>query len=129
VTGAGPELGRRWTVIAAGLLLLALAMVVIFTRRSAFISPVALVVVAAIGMAALLLQLRFRSDLPDVKSRLGLNILGLVLAAASLGADYLRVKRSLLDLIAFGAIVCFGVSGSLILHALRRKPRSSQVSD
>jgi hypothetical protein len=40
---------RRWTVIASGLLLLALALVVIYTEPNAFDSPVALVVVSAIG--------------------------------------------------------------------------------
>ena len=53
---------RRWSIVAAGLLLLALALVVIYTSRSAFFSPLALVVVAAIGLAALLLQLRLRKD-------------------------------------------------------------------
>jgi len=28
---------------------------------------------------------------------------------------------------AFGAVVCFGISGSLILHALRRHARSPQL--
>jgi len=42
---------RRLAIVSAGLLLLALAMVVIYTNRSAFLSPLALVVVAAIGLA------------------------------------------------------------------------------
>ena len=46
--------------MAAGLLLVALALVVIYTSRGAFFNPLALVVVAAIGLAALLLQLRLR---------------------------------------------------------------------
>ena len=54
---------RRWSILAAGLLLIALALVVIYTSRSAFLSPLALVVVAAIGLAALLLELRLRKDL------------------------------------------------------------------
>src|ERR1700690_2835647 len=69
---------RRWTVIASGLLVLALALVVIYTRPGAFLSPIALVVVSAIGLAALLLQLRFRRDLPQVRSPLWLNILGVL---------------------------------------------------
>ena len=40
---------RRPTIIAAGLLLAALALVVLYTGRGAFLSPVALVVIAAIG--------------------------------------------------------------------------------
>ena len=110
---------RRWTVIASGLLLIALALVVTNTRPHAFRSPVALVVVAAIGFAALLLQLRFRQDLPAVHSPLWLNILGIVCALFALSADYTRVARRWLDLVAFAAVVCFGISGSLILRALR----------
>ena len=79
---------RRWTVIASGLLLLALALVVIYTGQNAFFSPVALVVVTAIGLAALLLQVRFRRELPNVRPPLWLNILGIVFALISLFADY-----------------------------------------
>lgn len=125
-SGSGSNVARRWTVIAAGLLILALALVVIYTGPSAFLSPIALVVVAAIGLAALLLQVRFRQDLPDVRSPLWLNILGVLCAAGSLLADYLHMTRSMLDLVAFGAVVCFGISGWLILHALRRV-RSPQL--
>jgi len=126
---SGPDSGvsRRWTVIAAGLLILALALVVIYTRPSAFLSPLALVVVAAIGLAALLLQVRFRRDLPNIRSPLGLNVLGILCATASLLADYLRLPRSLLEAVAFAAVLCFGISGALILRALRRHGRSSQV--
>ena len=41
---------RGPTIIAAGLLLAALALVVLYTSRRAFLSPVAMVVVAAIGL-------------------------------------------------------------------------------
>ncbi len=119
------KVARRWTVIASGLLLLALALVVIYTAPNAFLSPVALVVVAAIGLAALLLQVRFRRDLP-IHSPLWLNTLGILCAMVSLFADYLRMTRRALDLVAFAAVVCFGISGSLILHALRRRVRTPQ---
>ena len=112
---------RRWTVIASGLLVLALALVVIYTRPGAFLSPVALVVVSAIGLAALLLQLRFRRDLPEVRSPLWLNVLGVLSAVASLLGDYLHLSRPTLDAMAFGAVGCFGISGTLILRALRRR--------
>jgi hypothetical protein len=118
------NVARRWTVIASGLLLLALALVVIYTGQNAFSSPIALVVVAAIGLAALLLQLRFRRDLPNVHSPLWLNVLGVICAMISLFADYLRLTTQMLDLVAFAAVVCFGISGSLILHALRRRVRN-----
>jgi uncharacterized membrane protein len=123
--GSPTRVARRWTVIASGLLLLALALVVIYTGPNAFYSPVALVVVSAIGLAALLLQVRFRRDLP-IHSPLWLNVLGIVCAMVSLFADFLRMKRSMLDLVAFTAVVCFGISGSLILHALRKRVRMPQ---
>jgi len=119
------KVARRWTVIASGLLLLALALVVIFTGPNAFYSPVALVVVAAIGLAAVLLQVRFRRDLPSIRSPLWLNVLGILCAMLTLFAEYLRMTRGMLDLVAFAAVVCFGISGSLILHALRRRSRTS----
>jgi len=114
-----PKVARRWRVIASGLLILALALVVIYTGNNAFYSPVALVTVAAIGLAALLLQVWFRRDLP-VHSPLGLNVLGILCALASLFPDYFRMTRRTLDLVAFAAVICFGISGLVILHALRR---------
>jgi hypothetical protein len=123
------NVARRWTVIASGLLLLALALVVIYTGRNAFLSPVALVVVAAIGLAALLLQVWFRRDLPNIQPPLWLNVLGILCAMVSLFADSLRMTRRMLDLVAFAAVVCFGISGSLILRALRRQVRISQSTE
>jgi len=120
-TNSGSGAARRWTVIASGLLLLALALVVTYTKPRDFYSPVALVVVAAIGLAAILLQVRFRKALPSVRSPLWLNILGLLCAMSAIAADYLRMPRHTLELVAFAAVVCFGISGSLILHALHRQ--------
>jgi len=115
--------GRRWTIFAAGFLLLALALVVIYTSRSAFHSPLALVVVAAIGLAALLLQLRLRKDIgTTVHAPLGINILGLIFAVGAIFADMLRLSAGLLQVAALGAVVCFAISGIVVLHALR-KPR------
>ncbi|HEX9109832.1 MAG TPA: hypothetical protein VF845_00015 [Terriglobales bacterium] len=121
MTSSGSGVARRWTVITSGLLVLALALVVIYTQPHAFFSPVALVVVAAIGLAAILLQVRFRKELPSVASPLWLNILGLLCAIFSLAADYLRLRSRTLEMSAFAAVICFGISGSLILHALRRQ--------
>jgi hypothetical protein len=125
VTSSRSGVARRWTVIASGLLLLALALVVIYTGPNAFLSPIALVVVAAIGLAALLLQVWFRRDLP-IHSPLWLNVLGILCAMVSLFSDYLRMTRRMLDLVAFAAVVCFGISGSLILRTLRRQVRTPQ---
>ena len=123
------KVARRWTVIASGLLLLALALVVIYTGPNAFMSPVALVVVGAIGLAALLLQVRFRRELPNIHSPRWLNVLGLLCALVSVFSDNLRMTRRALDLVAFAAVLCFGISGVLILHALRRvrTPQSTEI--
>jgi uncharacterized membrane protein len=122
LTASGPVRGSRRTVIASGLLILALALVVIYTGPGAFLSPIALVVVAAIGLAALLLQLRFREGLTQVRTPFWLNILGLLCAVLALAADFLGASRRTLEIVAFAAVICFAISGSIILHALRRRP-------
>src|SRR5258708_29906779 len=105
------KLARRWTVIASGLLLLALALVVIYTGKNAFFSPVALVVVSAIGLAAPLLQVSFRRDLPNIRSPLCLNVVAILCAMVSLFADYLLMTRLMMYLVAFAPVVCFCVTG------------------
>jgi len=113
---------RRWTIIAAGLLLLALALVVIYTTRAAFLSPLALVVVAAIGLAALLLQLRLRKDVSaSVRAPVGLNGLGLLFAIGAVFADRLHLSPSLMQVAALGAVLCFAIGGIFVLHAMRRR--------
>jgi uncharacterized membrane protein len=129
ISSSQAKLARRWTVIASGLLLLALALVVIYTKPNAFYSPVALVVVAAIGLAAVLLQVWFRQDFPNINSPLWLNLFAIVCALVSLFAEDLRMTRGMLDLVAFAAVVCFGISGSLILHALRRRLRPPRAAE
>jgi len=109
-------------VIASGLLILALALVVIYTGRNAFLSPLALVVVSAIGLVALLLQLRFREELAQVRAPFWLNLLGVLCAVLALIADFLHMARTRLEIVAFAAVICFAISGSLILHGLRRRP-------
>ena len=54
--------GHRRTVVASGLLCCALILVVLFTSPAAFRSPAAVVVMALIGTAAVLVQLRLRND-------------------------------------------------------------------
>ena len=124
MTTSGPARARRYTVIASGLLILVLALVVIYTGPNAFLSPIALVVVAAIGLVALLLQLRFREGLSRVRAPFWLNLLGLLCAVLALAADFLHMARHTLEIVAFAAVICFAVSGSLILHALRH-PRKT----
>lgn len=115
---------RRWSIIAAGLLLLALALVVIYTTRGAFLSPLALVVVAAIGLAALLLQLRLRKDVrAGIHAPLWLNVLGLICAIGAVVADFLHLSTNVLLVAALGAVVCFAISGVRVMQALRKRNR------
>jgi uncharacterized membrane protein len=100
-----------------------LAVVVIYTSPGAFFSPMALVVVAAIGLAAVLLQLRFRNrdKAHAVRPPVWLNVLGIVLALAALFSDVLHLSPQLAESMALGAVGSFAVSGALILHAFRRR--------
>lgn len=117
-----PPKSRRWSIVAAGLLLLALALVVIYTSRSAFYSPLALVVVAAIGLAALLLQLRFRNESSArVRAPLWLNVLGLVFAVAAVVTDILHRSPNIMLVTALGSVLCFAISGTAVLHELRKR--------
>ena len=114
---------RRWTVIASGLLCGLLAVIVLFTERRAFHSPMALVVVAAIGLAAVLLQLRMRNrdQAVAVHPPVWLNILGILAALAALFADVLRLSSQVTQLLALGAIGSFAISSAIILHAFRKQ--------
>jgi hypothetical protein len=117
---------RRSTTVAAGLLLAALALVVLYTSRRAFLSPVALVVVAAIGVAALLLQLRLRPGPPSraraasVAGPLWLNALGVLFAVGAVFADVLHLNAVFMLIAALVAVVSFAVSSILVLSALRK---------
>jgi uncharacterized membrane protein len=118
-----PESKRspRWPLIASGLLIGALALVVIYTSRGAFFSPAAVVVVSAIGVAALLLQVRFRRDLPPTgNAPRGLNALGILFALSALFGDLLHFSSHLIELTALAAVGCFAVSSVIVLDFLRK---------
>jgi uncharacterized membrane protein len=119
---------RRWTVIASGLLCGALALVVIFTTRGAFFSPLAVVVVAAIGLAAVLLQVRVRNrhQVNPVHAPVWLNALGILFALAALFADLLKLKSEIAQVLALAAVGIFGVSSAIILHAFRKQRIASK---
>ncbi len=113
---------RGWSLVAAGLLLLALALVVIYTNKRAFISPLALVVVASIGLAALLLQPRLRKDVDRrVHSPLWVNVLGLIFAVGAVVVDFLHMNMNVMIVAALGAVLCFAVSGIVVLDAFRKR--------
>ena len=117
---------RRWTVIASALLCGALALVVLYTNRRAFFSPLAVVVVGAIGLAAVLLQLRLRNPQQTnvVRPPLWLNILGILCALSALFGDLLRLTPQLIETLALGAVGSFAISSAIILHAFRRRAAS-----
>jgi membrane protein YdbS with pleckstrin-like domain len=114
---------RRWTVLASGFLCLLLALVVLFTSPRAFHSPIAVLVVASIGFAALLLQLRFASpeNSHAPQPHAWLNSVGTILAVGAVILDFLRVNNQWVQALALAAIVVFGLSGVFILHTLRRQ--------
>ncbi|HEY7616176.1 MAG TPA: hypothetical protein VH744_05185 [Terriglobales bacterium] len=119
---------RRWTVIASALLCGVLAVVVMFTNRNAFFSPLAVVVVAAIGSAALLLRIRLRAldQRPTLHPPIWLNILGIGLALAALLADFLGISSQVAQVMALAAVGSFGISGAIILHAFRKQRTASK---
>jgi hypothetical protein len=119
---------RISTILAAGLLLAALALVVIYTNRAAFVSPLALVVVAAIGIAALFLQIRMHPDLQlalektsFARSSLWINAVGVVFATLAVFGDFFRVSAMILRMATLAAVLCFAVSGAIVLGTLRRR--------
>ena len=112
---------RRWTVIASGLLVLAIAVVVIYAGRTAFHSPLAVVVLAAIGFIAVLLQLRLRPESSNaVRAPRWLNVVGIVCALGALFADRLRLGANLAQMAALGAVGCFAVSSFIVLDGIRK---------
>jgi hypothetical protein len=113
---------RRWTVIASALLCCGLGVVVMYTKRSAFFSPLAVVVVAAIGLAAVLLQMRFynRGLSNPVQAPVWLNILGVGFALSALFGDFLHLSWQMAQVMALGAVGSFAISSALILHAFRK---------
>lgn len=123
-TDPSSAFARRWTVIASGLLLSALALVVLYTGRTAFRSPIAVVVVAAIGLAAALFQVRLqRSADRPVRAPIGLSFAGVFCALAAVFADSLGLTVAATLVVALAAVGCFAVSGLMILASLRRNHR------
>jgi drug/metabolite transporter (DMT)-like permease len=117
---------RRWTVIASGLLCGALAVVVLFTNRGAFFSPLAVVVMGAVGLAAVLLQLRLqnREQAPTSSSPAWLNVLGILFALAAFVTDLLHRAPQITEALALSAVASFGVSGVIILRGVRKRATS-----
>ena len=117
-----PALLQRKTVIASGLLCGALILVVLFSSPAAFRSPAAVVVISAIGAAAVLLQMRLRNapQARPLRPPLVLNSLGILFALAALFPAALHLGPRLTEAVALGAVGSFAISSAIILHSLRR---------
>ena len=122
----GPAPSRRWPIFLSAFLIAALALVVIYTSRTAFFSPVALVVVAAIGSFALLLQVRLRRDTAVPRAPFWLNTLGILCALVAIFGGSLHLRAYVTELAAFGAVACFGISGIVLLDAIRKRSAQSK---
>ena len=119
---------RRNTVIASGLLCIALILVVLFSGPIAFRSPTAIVVMALIGTAAVLIQLRLRNNAPapNLRPTLWLNVLGIGLAVAALFPATLRIGPRLTQALVFGAVGSLAITSALILHDIRKPSPKSE---
>jgi len=110
-------------VIAAGLLCGVLAILVAFTDRRSFLSPLAVVIVAAVGTAAVLLQLRFQNQDENraVHPPVWLSIVGVGFAVAALLSDSLHFSIQTAQILALAAVGSFAVSSAIILQAFRKQ--------
>lgn len=110
-------------MIASGLLCGALALIVLFTNRGAFFSPLAVVVMGAVGLAAVLLQLRLqnRDQAQSSRSPAWLNVLGILFALAAFFSDLLHINPQIAETLALGAVASFAVSGVIILRSFRKR--------
>jgi drug/metabolite transporter (DMT)-like permease len=130
LTSTAANASRRWTVIAAGLLILAIGLVVIYAGSAAYRSPLAAVVLAAIGLAAVLFQRRLRQDSPNlVRVPQWLNLIGIVCAVCALFADRLGLGTNLYQVAALGAVGCFGISSYIVLDGIRKSPPQADAED
>jgi hypothetical protein len=120
--------GQRRTVVASGLLCCALILVVLFTSPSAFRSPAAVVVMALIGTAAVLVQLRLRNhgQPRSVRPPLWLNILGILLSLAALFPAVFHMGMRFAQPLALGAVSSFALSSAIILHSFRKHSPNSE---
>jgi len=79
-------------------------------------------VVAAIGLAAVLVQLRFynRQQSQPVHAPVWLNVIGILFAVVALFSDFLHLGWQVGQMMALGAVGSFSISSAIILHAFRK---------
>jgi hypothetical protein len=100
-----------------------LALVVLYTKPRAFHSPLAVVVVAAIGLCALLLQIALynRQQNEPLRVPKWLNILGIFCALIAVFGDTFGLRAQVNQTMALAAILAFSISGVVIMHSLRKR--------
>ena len=110
-------------MIASGLLIGLLAIIVLYTSRRAFFSPLAVMVVGAIGLAAVLLRLRLQNDRAAqlMRPHAWLNGIAVLLAIAAFLSDVLHWRQETSEVLALAAVCSFAISGALILHRFRKQ--------
>ena len=119
--GSALPLPKRKTVLGAGFLCIALTLVVMFTSPAAFRSPVALVVMALIGAAAVLLQIQLRqSESSQLRPPVWLNVAGIIFTIGALFPSALHLGTKLVQAMVLGAVGSFAISSALILHGFRK---------
>jgi Protein of unknown function (DUF2878) len=121
--GSALPVTKRKTVLSAGFLCMTLTLVVLFTSPAAFRSPIAVIVMALIGTAAVLLQLQLRDGNQPSRSRppLWLNLLGVLFAAAALFPSAFHLGPRLVQAMVLGAVGSFAISSAMILHSFRKQ--------
>lgn len=119
---------KRKTVIGAGFLCIALTLVVLFTGPAAFRSPIAVVVMALIGAAAVLLQIQLRSSDSGSHFRppLWLNVAGILFTIGALFPSPLHLGTKLVQAMVLGAVGSFAISSAIILHSFRKSAPKSE---
>ena len=108
------------------MLCIALTIVVLFTSPAAFRSSAAVIVMALIGAAAVMFQMRLRegNQRRSLVASLWLNIVGVILAVAALFPAAMHSGPRLVQALVLGAIGSLAISSAMILHSFRRRSPS-----
>ena len=109
-------------MLVSGFLVGILALVVLYTNRGRLSSPLSIVVLAAVGLLALILQLRLRGrgEGNRIASSPWLNVVGVGSALAALGVDFTKFHAEYTPAFALLAVGCFAVSSVIVLQSLRK---------
>lgn len=93
-----------------------------------FLSPLSMVVVAAVGVAALLLQARLQPEAVPANARassrgsLWFTAIGVGFSIGAVFGDVFHLKPWFMGATALAAVVCFAAGGIVLLNMLRKRP-------